>query len=692
VTIASAPATARVAMEPSPARREARLPVWAPPVVLVLAALVPFLGTLRYGFVYDDVPIIVENGYLHAWSGVLSAWRHTYWAAENMVVGGRLFRPTVQSLYSALWNLGGASPWIFHAFLLGLHVAVTIALWRLLRSALPRWCAFLGALLFAADPVHVEAVANIVGTAEVLVALGTLLFVAVLARCLSRNDREVGWSSALLLSASYFLTIGAKESGAALPALAFLWWWGWRPDASQQRPGFVRVLRAGWRLWLGCALALGAMVMLRHSVVGELGVGSDSVAIGIQGLSAPARAWTMIAAWPLVGALLFWPATLRMHYGHSLVQPQSGQTLTAVICLGVVSVAVIGGMLLARRGERRPLTATAWIVLAYLPASNLLLPTGQLLAERTMYVPSLGAAMLVAGALGALGGFAELPARRDDDAPSGSFAGLTPARVVAAIATILAVAGATRSALGASVWRNNFSVFTAAIAADPAAYRPYMALGSWYLQKGDTTNAERLFDRAHSLYDRDPALALDFAQLLLARGEKSRALSVLTPAAHARSDLAMLRVTYLATLLEVRGADSVIADIRSQHGPDAARATRFLFLARAFERKGQPDSAANVLRAAVDSEPRDGPLHFMSASALERVGRFAAADTQLAAARRIGGIPPVSALALEAQIRLGLGDPVAAQRAASNALELAPTDTTLLRLAREAQARLATTR
>ena len=52
--------------------------------------------------------------------------------------------------------------------------------------------------------------------------------------------------------------------------------------------------------------------------------------------------------------------------------------------------------LLARRGDRRPLVAIAWVAIAFLPASNLLVPTGQLLAERTLYLPSVGVALLVA--------------------------------------------------------------------------------------------------------------------------------------------------------------------------------------------------------------------------------------------------------------------------------------------------------
>ena len=38
-----------------------------------------------------------------------------------------------------------------------------------------------------------------------------------------------------------------------------------------------------------------------------------------------------------------------------------------------------------------------WVAIAVLPVSNLILPTGILLAERTLYLASVGAVLAVAG-------------------------------------------------------------------------------------------------------------------------------------------------------------------------------------------------------------------------------------------------------------------------------------------------------
>src|SRR6202008_203720 len=97
--------------------------------------------------------------------------------------------------------------------------------------------------------------------------------------------------------------------------------------------------------------------------------------------------------------LLFWPGVQNPHYGPSVLPSTHGPTVGAVVTLLVLAAAVIMTGWLATRPERRdarPLTAPLWILIAFLPAANLLVPAGQILAERTLYVSSVGAALLVA--------------------------------------------------------------------------------------------------------------------------------------------------------------------------------------------------------------------------------------------------------------------------------------------------------
>ena len=188
--------------------------------LLILAAALPYLSSLTFGFVYDDLGVIVEVPSRHTWLGVAQAWGQSYWG--NPETG--LYRPVAQFMYALLWNLAGGAPWIFHLYAIVIHVATTLGLWWLLGRATNRWAAFFGALLFAVDPVHVEAVANIVNSSEVLVALFGIACLSVVLRASMTRDGGVnlGWKPELPAAWASLLGLGAQAGGAGVSGLALL--------------------------------------------------------------------------------------------------------------------------------------------------------------------------------------------------------------------------------------------------------------------------------------------------------------------------------------------------------------------------------------------------------------------------------------------------------------------------------------
>src|SRR5207244_11115382 len=113
------------------------------------------------------------------------------------------------------------------------HAGPAVAGAALARRGMDPPGALVAGVLFAVHPVHVEAVANVVGRAELMAALFTVLAVyAALAR------EHAGWSAAALA-----FGLLSKENAAVAPALVV---WAWmlgldRPD----RRRMVSVL-VGW--------------------------------------------------------------------------------------------------------------------------------------------------------------------------------------------------------------------------------------------------------------------------------------------------------------------------------------------------------------------------------------------------------------------------------------------------------------
>ena len=83
-----------------------RRALWARASV-VLLAVAASATSLGNGFTYDDVPIIKENGRVHALSNALRIFAQTYWPPSE---GEGLYRPLTSLGFLAQWVASGGAP------------------------------------------------------------------------------------------------------------------------------------------------------------------------------------------------------------------------------------------------------------------------------------------------------------------------------------------------------------------------------------------------------------------------------------------------------------------------------------------------------------------------------------------------------------------------------------------------------
>jgi protein O-mannosyl-transferase len=334
----------------------------------VLAFLVPNLVTLTGGFLYDDVTLLVEDERMHSLEGIREIWTEPFWPQRPLLT---LYRPVTKTLWVLLWVAGGGSPLLFHLFNLLLGTAVVLLLHAYLEELdFPPLTSFLAALLFALFPIHSEAVAPAFGSAELLAAAFGLA-----ALLLHRKGHRVG---AILLFA---LAVFSKESAAALPAVAYF---------AVPRPRRKYIPDA-----IAAALVI-AVILVARSIVGTDG-GVIPAADNPASLQSPP--WrVMTALW--VQCLYLWntlfPFTLSVEYSYNQIPLVTRLSdFRAMLGLAFVSASVIA---VWRRSAYAPALLAWWIL--FLPAANLLFPIGTIMAERLAYLPSAGAALLVAIWLG----------------------------------------------------------------------------------------------------------------------------------------------------------------------------------------------------------------------------------------------------------------------------------------------------
>lgn len=187
--------------------------VWVP--LLVACA---FLPSLRAGFVYDDVRLIVENSHVQTPDLWARAFSTHFWDISSTTSSPevlRLYRPLVTLSYQVNWILGHGQPWMFHLTNLLLHVLnVWLALTIALRLTKSRPLAIVSTLFFALHPTRSEAVIWVSGRPDLLMTLFVLITVQFAYWGRERGARPV---AVLGVALSFCAALLNKEPALATP-------------------------------------------------------------------------------------------------------------------------------------------------------------------------------------------------------------------------------------------------------------------------------------------------------------------------------------------------------------------------------------------------------------------------------------------------------------------------------------------
>jgi hypothetical protein len=196
----------------------------------VLAALLTaglYAVSLGGTFIYDDQLVANLDERLHD----VHLWRRYLIESYNNGVDN-LYRPLTSLSFAAQWQWGGGQPWLFHLvnLILGAGCASLVAV---LAQRLARWryaedphlspprefrsetliAGVIAGLVFAAHPLHVEAVAYISGRAELLSAMGTIGALILFMK------RPMTWGRALGIVGCCALATLSKEQGLLAPLM-----------------------------------------------------------------------------------------------------------------------------------------------------------------------------------------------------------------------------------------------------------------------------------------------------------------------------------------------------------------------------------------------------------------------------------------------------------------------------------------
>jgi len=369
-----------------------------------------------------------------------------------------VFRPVTFATFAANWAAGRGQPFGFHLINLFLHASVTCLLYLLLQDLLAsslqgNLVAFAAASLFAVHPIHTEAVSSIVGRAELLAA--GFLFAAWI---LHLQDREI---AAL---ACFVLALLSKESAVVFLPLVLVGDYARGKFESVYR--YVRV--AGVTV-----LYLGFLWKIQG---GHFGM--DAVYKLDNPLATIPPLWRILnalrVAWKYVG-LQFYPAALSCDYSFNQIPVHLD--LRHTLPWAIATLIALGAWMWAVKKRRRGLVLAGGIYLAgFATTANILMPAGTIMGERLAYLPSVGFCLLIAMA----------------------WVGLQNRNRVlqfGLLAIVMAALG-VRSVVRNLDWKDDLTLYSAAVRAVPGSAKMHADLATEYVNSGQAELARKEFQAA----------------------------------------------------------------------------------------------------------------------------------------------------------------------------------------------------
>lgn len=459
-----------------------------PWIGVIVLAFVVYAQSLGNDFVtWDDRLLIVDNPIVHGlhWSNIVAAF--TSYDPE-------LYIPLTFLSYQVNYAIHGLQPFGYHLVNLLLHTANTILVYGIVASltnaksithkanndfstALHPLCV---ALLFAAHPLHTEAVVWAAARKDVLSAWFFLLAVLLYVRS-NKYQTRYWWSVAM-----FALALLSKVSVLAWPLLIPLL--DWYRGEEWSKGTWKRTVP-----YFGLSIIFGAVAL--GGKIANTGFLWEKILIGC-------RAVTLLLQ------KFFWPAHLSALY--PFTQPIGIATPAlgfSVLFVAVVSVAVL--WLAWKNDMRLPIVAWAWFLLLLAPSmSNIFKGHNELLdiyvtSDRYAYLPSVG--LFLAGAWGV--------GRAVEKMPRAAYGTISLIVLFFCILTY-------RQSL---VWNNTLTLFTHVSAVQPNSYVAWNNIGTEYVNRGRLNDGLQAYSKALAIRD-DATTWYNVGQILRAQGKNELAM------------------------------------------------------------------------------------------------------------------------------------------------------------------------
>ena len=540
-----------------------RLPHCLAVALVFVAALLCCLPAADAPFTFDEHAGIEGNRVVHPGAPFGEALRYRYSPDQA--------RPVFFASLLLDADLWGLKPRAFRLTGFLLHLACGALLYLLLRrphgtatvaaagTARAAPAALAGTALFLLHPLQSESVLYIWGRSEILSTLFGLL--AVLLALAAEDHKTAAGHPYLSLAgavACMALALASKEEAVAIPLIFYIWWrWA---EGRPARPGILSAAVLGlpvvlFLLWRAIALGeIGRQVYARS--VTENVLGQSVVTLRMlrlfflpfsQSIDHPAEVPGLVLGTLAIAACVF----------------MIGWALYAARAPAGAAAPIAAGVLVAAAG-----TALYWIV-----------PLPDLMCERRAYLPLVGAALAMSGALRCVPRRAHL--------------------AVIALVLLLAPAMAAR----ARVWSDPNRLWGEAARLAPLKSRPLINLGVMAAESGDRGRALDLFDQAIRLEPRNAEALFNRGKLHRDAGRHAQAVADLRAAISSSPGLVKARINLAIALMDVQDLSGAETELRAALQIEPRNPRALTNLGEVLRATGRAQAAVTLYREALDADP-----------------------------------------------------------------------------------------
>ncbi|XP_053112334.1 protein O-mannosyl-transferase TMTC3 isoform X1 [Hemicordylus capensis] len=379
-------------------------------IVGVVAAC--YWNSLFCGFVFDDVSAILDNKDLHPSTPLKNLFLNDFWGTPmSEERSHKSYRPLTVFTFRLNYLFSELNAVSYHFLNVIFHAIVCIVFLKVCKLFLDSRSSLVASLLFAVHPIHTEAVTGVVGRAELLSSI--FFLAAFLSYTKSKGpENTIVWTPIALTVFLVAVATLCKEQGITVVGiccvyevfiaqgytLPVLW-----DSVFQILRGKGSIPYCMLQMLLKLIVLMFStllLVVIRVQVIqSQLPVFTrfdNPAAVS----PSPARQLTFNYLLPVNAWLLLNPSELCCDWTmgtiplvESLLDVRNVATITFFCFLGFL---LVFSLRYPGDSSKTVLMALCLIVLPFIPASNLFFPVGFVVAERVLYVPSMGFCMLVA--------------------------------------------------------------------------------------------------------------------------------------------------------------------------------------------------------------------------------------------------------------------------------------------------------